>query len=115
MVGLGWNPERTASAAAYGSLAGPRRSEMKKTVLREIARWAAAGLGGLTSEETETQLGMKHQSVSALISMLKKAGLLTPAWVYDINHSPRWLRRQTVSRRWATVWALTPMATSYLA
>ena len=67
------NPE---SVEAFNSLHNRALYDMEKTLLNIIH---LRGLYGATSDELEFLLDLKHQSVSARLSVLKKKGLLVPS------------------------------------
>lgn len=82
----GGNPESTA---AHESIV-PTKAAQRAVVLSAIR---ATGLVGLTSDEAEQLLGLRHQACSARFTELKESNFIEPAG-----------KRKTRSGRTAQAW-----------
>jgi hypothetical protein len=80
--------DTSAAAAISVERDGPRLRELVLFTIR------AAGSRGLTCDEIELHLDMRHQTVSARVYELREGG-----WIADSGE-----RRPTRSNRRATVW-----------
>ena len=90
------------SKAAADSIAEPAVS-LRSQVLAAIV---AAGAAGMTCDEIEVALELRHQTASARVRELAKAGAIRP--VLDPRHrEPRCLTRATRSGRRAQIWIAT--------
>lgn len=85
---------RSMSRDAYGSVAG-MTGTMRADVLAHIV---SKGRAGATCDEVEAALGMTHQTASARVHELMRAGVIEPVG-----------KRKTRSGRGATVWVRKPL------
>lgn len=94
------NPE---SVAAFHSLEGQRICGLIRHELE------LAGKNGMTCDELEVTLQMRHQTVSSRCSELLNAGVIIrkPLWPPPPKKvKQKYQRRRTRSRRWAAVLVL---------
>lgn len=91
------SPETSEQAAR---LAAPIQGSTRHAIIGQLMHLPPMARPGLTDEQLERRLGMKHQTVSSARNWLTEAG-----WLRDSG-----IRRRNTSRRPAVVWELTPAA-----
>jgi hypothetical protein len=86
-----WPPSSSTPSQPVPGSNTPKAQRLREVVLNAIRD---AGADGLSSDEAEVALAMMHQTVSARVHELARAGAIV-----DTGE-----RRRTRSKRLATVW-----------